>query len=130
MKTRTPTRPRRVKFLEDPEDLRVLLLGLRGKSTSCILGQTDLTVCQVLYRLQQARRLLDCAPLRSNYRNSLDTPYDRMVLAANGRVEDEIRKELSVALAREEAAKRRAATVEANRLLKKNKKRSTTDIKA
>lgn len=65
--------PRRVDFLTDLDDFRVVMLGTLGKSTRYIVRTTDMTPCQVTYRLKQAQ------VKRADYRNGTSA-YDRLIM--------------------------------------------------
>lgn len=54
--------PRKVDWME-PSDLRVVMLGQLGISTKKIMEETELSHCQVTYRLNKSQTK------RSDYRN-------------------------------------------------------------
>lgn len=54
---------RRVDFIRDPVDFQCALLGALGLSTSYIGKETELTPCQITYRLHKAN------VKRADYRN-------------------------------------------------------------
>lgn len=70
---RQKAKARRVNFLENVDDLEVLMLGELGLSTKFILEKTGLTPCQVGYRLHKA------TVRRGDYRNGLSAVANELV---------------------------------------------------
>jgi len=69
----TKKSPRRVDFLRNADDLRALVLGNLGFSTTCIENETGLSPSQITYRLGKA------SVKRANYRNGI-TEFSKIVL--------------------------------------------------
>lgn len=59
----TKTKPRQVDFLNQPQDLKAAVLAHLGFSTAFICAKTQLTPCQVSYRLRKV------GVKRSDYRD-------------------------------------------------------------
>jgi len=83
---RAVTKPRRVDFFMQMQDLRCVLLAAAGLSTAAIAGKTGLTECQVSYRLgksEQGRRRGDPTQ-RSLYRQGMSPIASLVVALASG----------------------------------------------
>jgi hypothetical protein len=83
------TKPRRVDFYRNRYDLSTLVLGGMGFSTAYIMSRTDLTKCQVLYRLHKG----DCR--RTDYREGMSVGAKLVLQWAIGQVREEVVARLS-----------------------------------
>ena len=83
------TKPKRVDFLNNNDDLQTLVLGRLGFSTSFISERTGLSYCQVLYRLgkQHVRR--------SDYRNGRTDDLPLILGAVETRLRRQVRDSLA-----------------------------------
>lgn len=79
-KRRVSAQPKRVDFTKNETDLAVVVLGMMGLSNKCIKRKTQLTNCQVTYRLHKA------GVKRLDYRNGESKAFDLIYDTTHGEV--------------------------------------------